>query len=119
MQKEKLNNLLGRDLDTPFHTEQVPAIQYEESDLKVARQTALKQRPEIKEAEIDTQRAEYDRRLAKAQYIPAIGVAFHYLTPFDTEILPQNIASAGVEMKWDPFDWGKRRDDVKQKSTIV
>jgi outer membrane protein len=118
-QKEKLNNLLGRDLDTPFHTEQVPAIQYEESDLKVARQTALTQRPEVKEAEIDTHRAEYDRRLAKAQYIPDIGAAFHYMTPFNTAILPQNIASAGFEMRWEPFEWGRRRDDVKQKETIV
>ena len=118
-QKEKLNNLLGRDLDTPFHTEQVPAIQYEEADLKVARQTALTQRPEVKEAEIDTHRAEYDRRLAKAQYIPDIGAAFHYMTPFNTAILPQNIASAGFEMRWEPFEWGRRRDDVKQKETIV
>lgn len=118
-QKEKLNNLLGRDLDTPFHTEQVPAIQYEESDLKVARQTALTQRPEVKEAEIDTHRAEYDRRLAKAQYIPDIGAAFHYMTPFNTAILPQNIASAGFEMRWEPFEWGRRRDDVKQKETVV
>src|ERR1700743_79598 len=119
MQKEKLNNLLGRDLDTPFHTEQVPAIQYEESDLKGARQTALKQRPEVKEAEIDTRRAEYDRRLAKAQYIPDIGAAFHYMTPFNTAILPQNIASAGFEMRWEPFEWGRRRDEVKQKETVV
>lgn len=118
-QKEKLNNLLGRDLDTPFHTEQVPAIQYEEADLKVARQTALTQRPEVKEAEIDTHRAEYDRRLAKAQYIPDIGAAFHYMTPFNTAILPQNIASAGFEMRWEPFEWGRRRDDVKQKETVV
>jgi outer membrane protein TolC len=118
-QKEKLNSLLGRDLDTPFHTEQVPAIQYEESDLKLARQTALMQRPEVKEAEIDTRRAEYDRRLAKAQYIPDIGAAFHYLSPINTQLLPQNIASAGFEMRWEPFEWGRRRDDVKQKETIV
>jgi outer membrane protein TolC len=118
-QKEKLNNLLGRDLDTPFRTEQVPSIQYEESDLKLARQTALMQRPEVKEAEIDTRRAEYDRKLAKSQYIPDIGAAFHYMTPFNTAILPQNIASAGFEMRWEPFEWGRRRDDVKQKETVV
>jgi outer membrane protein TolC len=118
-QKEKLNNLLGRDLDTPFHTQQVPSIQYEESDLKLARQTALAQRPEVKEAEIDTHRAEYDRKLARAQYIPDIGAAFHYLSPINTQILPQNIASAGFEMRWEPFEWGRRRDDVKQKETVV
>ncbi len=118
-QKEYLNNLLGRDLDTPFRTEQVPPISPEESDLKLARQTSLKQRPEIKEAEIDVSRADYDRKLAKSEYIPDIGAAFHYVSPINTQVLPENIASAGVEMKWDPFDWGGRRADVKQKETTV
>ncbi|MGA9717971.1 MAG: TolC family protein [Acidobacteriaceae bacterium] len=118
-QKEYLNNLLGRDLDTPFRTEQVPPISPEELDLKLARQTSLAKRPEIKEAEIDVRRADYDRKLAKSQYIPDIGAAFHYLSPINTQVLPENIASAGVEMKWDPFEWGARRDDVKQKETTV
>lgn len=118
-QKEYLNNLLGRDLDTPFRTQEVPPISPEEMDLALARQTSLTQRPEIKEAEIDVRRADYDRKLAKSQYIPDIGAAFHYLSPINTQVLPENIASAGVEMKWDPFDWGGRRDDVKQKEATV
>jgi outer membrane protein TolC len=118
-QKEKLNDLLGRGIDTPFQTQPIMPISSEELDLKLARQTALKQRPEIQEAEIDTHRAEYDRRIAKAAYIPDVGAAFHYLSPIGTQILPQNIASAGVEVKWDPFEWGARRDNVKQKEATV
>jgi outer membrane protein len=118
-QKEKLNDLLGRDIDTPFRTQPVAPESSEELDLTLARQTALKQRPEIQEAEIDTHRAEYDRKIAKAAYIPDIGAAFHYLSPIGTQILPQNITSAGVEMKWDPFEWGERRDNVKQKEVTV
>jgi outer membrane protein TolC len=118
-QKEQLNTLLGRDLDTPFRAEQVPAITAEETDLKAARSTALNQRPEVKQSEINVQRADIDRKLAKAEYIPDIAASLHYLNPIDTTILPQNILSAGVEMKWDPFDWGKRRDDIKQKETVV
>lgn len=119
IQKEQLNNLLGRDLDTSFRTQPVPPIEAEETDLKLARETALAQRPEVKEAEIDTRRAEYDQKLAKAAYIPDVGAAFHFITPFNTAILPQNIASAGFELRWDPFDWGKRKDDVNQKGVIV
>ena len=118
-QKEQLNELLGRDLDTPFRTEPVPPITTEEMDLKTARQTALQQRPEVKEAVIDTQRADYDRRLARAKYIPDVGAAIHYVDPINTEILPQNILSAGMELKWDPFDWGGRRDEVQQKDVSV
>jgi outer membrane protein TolC len=118
-QKEYLNGLLSRDIDTPFRPQEVPPQVPEEMDLKIARQTALSQRPEVREAEIDTQRAEYDRKLARSQYIPDIGVAFHYLSPVNTQILPENIASAGVEMRWDPFDWGTRKDDVQQKDITI
>lgn len=118
-QKEQLNDLLSRALDTPFRTQPVAPITREEIDLPRARQTALHQRPEIKEAVIDTHLAEYDRKLARAAYIPDVGAAFHYLSPFGTQLLPENIASAGVEMKWDPFEWGKHRDDVKQKEAII
>src|SRR5580698_2282591 len=118
-QKEQVNELLGRDLDIPFRTEPVPPITPAEMDLKVARQTALGQRPEVKEAVIDVSRADYDRKLAKAKYIPDVGAAIHYLEPINTEILPQNILSAGLELKWDPFDWGGRRDEVKQKDATV
>jgi outer membrane protein TolC len=118
-QKEKLNYLLGRDLDTPFRTQEVPPTQPEEMSMALARQMALTQRPEVKEAEIDSKRADYDRRLAKSQYIPDIGAAFHYMTPFDTAILPENIASAGFELRWEPFEWGRRKDDVKQKEVVL
>jgi outer membrane protein TolC len=80
---------------------------------------ALERRPEVKEAEIDTHRADYDRRLSRAKYIPAVGAALHYLNPINTQILPQNILSAGMELTWDPFEWGARRDEVKQKDVSL
>jgi outer membrane protein TolC len=115
-QKEYLNNLLGRDLDTPFRPHPVSPVSLEEMDLKIARQTALQQRPEVKEAEINLSRATYDRKLAKAQFIPGVGAEMRYFTPINTAILPQNILSGGIDMTWEPFDWGRRRDDVKQKT---
>jgi outer membrane protein TolC len=118
-QKENLNFLMGRDLDAAFRTQQVPPEEAEEIDLKIARRNALSQRPEVKEAEIDTRRADYDRRLAKSQYIPDVGAAFHYITPFNTSILPQDIAAAGFEMRWEPLEWGRRKDEVKQKDVVV
>jgi len=118
-QKEHLNDLLGRSLDADFRTEQVPSISYEETNLKVAQQAALSQRPEIREAEINVDKANTDRKKAKADYIPDINAAFHYMTPINTEILPTNIASVGLELSWEPFEWGRRKDDVKQKEITV
>jgi outer membrane protein len=118
-QKEYFNDLLGRDLDTPFHTQPVPPASTDEMNLKVARQTALQQRPELQEAKINVDRAGIDRSLARAEYIPGIGAQLEYFTPINTEILPQNILSAGMKMTWEPFDWGRRRDNVKQKDIQV
>ena len=119
IQKEHLNDLLARDLDTEFRTQPVPPATPEEMDLKQARVAAQQQRPEIKEAQINVDQAGYDRRLAKSQYYPAIGGAIRYFTPINTQLLPQNILSAGFEMTWDPFEWGARKDVVEQKDVVV
>ena len=118
-QKEHFNDLLGRDLDTPFRTQPVPPASLDEMDLKTARETALRQRPELKEAKINLDRAGYDRSLAKSEYIPGIGAQLQYFTPFNTQLLPQNILSAGIKMTWEPFEWGRRKDNVKQKDIQV
>jgi len=113
--KEYLNDLLGRDIRTDFETEKVPAASFEEVDLKLAQSRALEQRPEIKQAELSARQAEYDRRMAKADYIPDIGIAFNYASNFNVDVLPRNMTSLGFELKWEPWDWGRRKDIVNQK----
>jgi outer membrane protein len=113
--KEYLNDLLGRDIGTDFTTERVSAASFEEIELKVAQERALAQRPEIKQAELSLRQAEYARRMAKADYIPEVGVAFNYLSPFNVEVLPENVASIGLELKWEPWDWGRRKHIINEK----
>jgi outer membrane protein TolC len=113
--KEYLNLLLGRDIRTEFRTEQVPAASFEEVDLKLAQGRALAQRPEVREAEFSVRQAEYDRRMAKADFIPEVGVAFNYASNFNVDVLPRNMTSIGFELKWEPWDWGRRKDIVNQK----
>jgi len=117
--KEQLNDLLARDLTTDFHTQPVPPESFEEIDLTAARQTALAQRPEVAEAYINVKKATYDRKLAQAQYIPDVSASLHYYSSFTAQILPPNIVSAGVEFNWEPFDWGRRHDVVKQKEVVI
>jgi outer membrane protein len=116
--KEYLNDLLGRDIRTDFRSEQVPSAAYEEVELRTAQMRALAQRPEIKQAALTRQQAEYARRSAKADYIPDLGLAFNYLSPFNVDVLPKNVASIGIELKWEPWDWGRRKDVIAQKKVI-
>lgn len=114
--KEYLNSLLGRDIRTEFRTQQVPDASFEEVDLKVAQQRALTSRPEIKQAQISVRQADYARRIAKADYIPDVAIAFNYFSPFNIEVVPKNVASLGLEFKWEPWDWGRRKDVISQKA---
>lgn len=113
--KEYLNDLLGRDIRTEFQTEHVPAASFEEVDLKLAQSRALEQRPEIREATLNVRQAELDRRIAKADFIPDLSIAFNYASNFNVDVLPRNMTSIGVELKWEPWDWGRRKDVVSQK----
>jgi outer membrane protein TolC len=114
--KEYLNDLLGRDIRTEFRVQQVPPATFEEVELKVAQDRALARRPEIRQAELNVRQAQYARRIAKADFIPEVGIAFNYLSPFNVDVLPRNVASVGVQIKWEPWDWGRRKDIVSQKA---
>ena len=116
--KEALNDLLGRDIRADYRVEQVPAESFEEIELSSAQQKALASRPELREAQLNLRRADLDRRIAKADLIPDLGVAFNYLSPFNTEFVPKNIASIGLELKWEPWDWGRRKAVVNQKIAV-
>lgn len=117
--KETLNNLLARDLMIDFRAEEDKELSPTEQDLKAAQATALAQNPKIKEAEIKIQQADTVKRLAKSEYLPDIGASFHYLSPFGVNFVPTNVMGAGIELSWEPFEWGRRRDVVNEKTTQV
>jgi outer membrane protein TolC len=113
--KETLNDLLGRDISVDFAVTEDKELSPVETDLKAAQATALNENPKIKEAEIKVQQADTVRRLAKSEYLPDMGLSFHYLSPFGVNFVPTNIMSLGFELSWEPFDWGRRRDVVNEK----
>lgn len=117
--EESVNNLLGRDLNISFRAEEDKELSPTEQDLRAAQATALSQNPKIKEAEIKIQQADTVKRLAKSEYMPDIGASFHYLSPFGVNFVPTNIMGLGIEISWEPFDWGRRRDVVNEKAVAV
>ncbi len=118
-QKEYLNNLLGRDIRAEFQTQPIPPLAPVETSLADAQQTALAHRPEIKVAELTAEQADYARRIARAEYLPDFGFGIRYLSSFNVNMLPSNIAMAGFDLKWEPWDWGRRRHDVNVKKLTL
>jgi outer membrane protein len=118
-QREHLNQLLGRDLTTRFRVDPTPEADAGGITLEAARQQASQNRPEIRQAFLKEKQAEYDRRLAKAEYIPDLSVSVRYLGFDNFNVLPGNVATAGFYLSWEPFDWGRRHDQVVEKSKAV
>lgn len=117
-QKENLNVLLGRDIRTDFRLSAVPEELPEEQDLQAARQKALLNRTEIRQAKLKIDQAVFARRLQKAQYIPQVGLQYLFVSPFSVQGLPQYVNSLGIHLKWDLYDWGYKKHlmDEKQRS---
>src|SRR5882672_6241289 len=112
--KEDLNHLLGRSVQTEFSVEPVPATFPEQEDLSAARATALEHRPEVKLAANRVSQAELATKGEKTHYIPDIAIQASYVTPANINFLPQNIGSIGALLTWQPWDWGEKRHKVRQ-----
>ncbi len=119
-QKEQLNKLLGRDLLTDFSVGPVAEATIFEYDISASRRRALEQRPELSEARLKIEQAKLDKRRKKSEYIPDVSVGFTSLSlrNFD-EVVPKNIASVGVVMSWEPFDWGRKKRQLAEKSKTI
>jgi outer membrane protein TolC len=118
-QKEQMNRLLGRDVRTDFAIEEVTAISVLEVDLPAAHARALESRPEVREARLKVEQADLDRRMTKADRIPEVSLAVSYTSNFNIDFLPTNLATAGVRVTWEPFDWGRRRNELVARTATV
>jgi outer membrane protein len=118
-QREHLNQLLARDLETLFRVDFIPEEDTTTLSLEEARQHASQNRPEIHQAFLKEKQADYDRRIAKAEYIPDLGLAVSYMGVQNVQTLPTNVAVAGFALTWEPFDWGRRRNRVREKSNTL
>jgi len=118
-QQEHLNQLLGRDLAMPFRVEAMPEQDTNDLALAAARERASKNRPEVRQAYLKEKQGEYERRLAKAEYIPDLSLSVRYQGLDNIRVLPTNVATAGFYLTWEPFDWGRRRNNVAEKAKAV
>jgi outer membrane protein TolC len=111
-QKEQLNNLMGRDIRTDFSVVEVSDATGVEGSLEEAQAKALSARPELREGRLRVQQAELNRRITKAGYIPDVSLAVNNLSLTNIDLLPSNVAAAGVLITWNPLDWGKRKHEL-------
>jgi outer membrane protein len=114
LQKQSLNHLLGRDLRMQFTVEMQPVADIAELDLEIARKQALEQRPEVREARLQTKSAQLDVRRERAEYIPDLSLQVSYLSFQNVNFLPRNAGNVGFLLQWQPFDWGYKKHKIRE-----
>ncbi|MBV8552780.1 MAG: TolC family protein [Acidobacteriaceae bacterium] len=113
---EKLNDLMGRDIHTQFRVVSLRSADTEVETSEALEARALQNRPELKKAKFEVRQADYEARAKKAEYIPDVSAGLFYYTTANLEnALPRNIAVAGFQLTWEPWDWGRRKQEAAEK----
>lgn len=120
-EKEQLNDLLGRDVLTEFSVTSVDSeTSNPQADLIAARKKALTQRPEIEQARLKTLQSEQELRAKRAEYIPDVSAEFNSITLLNySSFLPGGTYSIGVSLSWEPFDWGRKKNEIAEKRDTI
>jgi outer membrane protein len=79
-------------------------------------QRALQQRPDVRQARLQVQQAEHDKAIKKLEYLPALDLTFNYISLQNVgQVLPNQIMTAGIWLTWEPFDWGRKQQELAEK----
>jgi len=116
-QRERLNQLLGRELATPFRVAKPSDISPRAAalTLEVARERAQGARPEIRTLSLRAEQAETARRIVNSGWIPDLSLAAAYARG-ENLALPENVTTVGLYLSWEPFDWGRKRHEARERS---
>jgi len=119
-QKERLNDLLGRDVRSEFSLEPVLSILATAVDPETALSRALERRPSLKAARLRVQQAEHDKQIKALQYVPDFSLIVAHAQGVNIgQVLPNQISVAGVLLTWEVFDWGRKQRELAEKRRTV
>ncbi len=120
-QHEHLNQLMGRELTTPFRvatpTDLAPAAS--SLSLPEARERALATRPEIRKASLQIAQADTARKLVLAEWIPDITLSATYSRLVNIKTLPKQVGTVDLIFKWEPFDWERRSHEADERALMM
>jgi len=115
-QKQQLNRLMGRDVNTPFEADPLSVASSDLLDLQEACARALEFRPDIKLAKLQIEQANLERRSVSAGRIPDVSLSVTTLATANfSNTLPSKISGVGIQVSWDVFDWERKRTQVDEK----
>lgn len=118
-QKERMNSLLARDLNTPFEVLDLPREIVFPRDPEDAIATALAQRPDIRESELKIKDAELGYDIKEAEYLPDVDLNVRYTKLYDNTLIPDTDAYVGLHARWEFYDWGRKKSELASKNNMI
>ena len=121
--KAALNTLLRRDVGMEVKLEDILAYRPMEVTFEECLAKAGKNRPELKEAELNVKRSEKEVQLARSQYFPILGVSGNYERVGDdpgvsgSRFEDKDSWNITAYARWTFWQWGKKRQLVREKET--
>jgi outer membrane protein len=119
--KEQLNDLMGRDVLIEFSVTPINEhINDADMDVGAARTKALASRPEVQQAKLKVKQSEMELRAKRAEYIPTVAAEFNALSLLNyNSFLPSGTYSVGLSLSWEPFDWGRKKNEMAEKRDSI
>ena len=117
--EEQFNLLLGRDPSTPAVVVPVPIVDTSKIDLQTVIAEAVERRADVRAARLRVDQTELQQRVTNAGRIPEVSVALSYQSFFNTDLLPRNQTSVGLQVKWEPWDWGRRQREARERGNDI
>lgn len=114
-QKEQLNYLLARDLNTDFKVEMPTISQEVTQTIEDLEARAQEQRPDLAQTRARLKQALINTEIARAAYIPDVGMQFGYVHNGNSGLLPGTYLTVALVATWDIFDWGGREANVEAR----
>ena len=113
--KARFNTILRQPLNTPLEVEDILTLTSYKRSYEDSEQAALRNRPELLEAEKNVARAEKQVKLAESDYYPDIKWSLNYFRRGDDPSVNGSVFTdrenweTGAVATWTFFEWGKTR----------
>lgn len=112
--RDAFNQLLGRPLETPVELAGLPALAAGELTPESVRMQARESRPELQAAQLRIRQSEAAVKGKRYEFIPDVSLSFTHFGFLNTgNLAPSNYAVAGLALDWEPWDWGRKKSELR------
>lgn len=116
---EALNVLIGLPATTELSLTEPERPAFNLASAEEAVHAALEHSPEVQEARETVEKARAAKRAAQADYIPDVTAMVQYFHQAGVPTLPNDFGAVGGSLTYTLFDFGKRRELVRERGTLA